>query len=348
MSELIRVVCVLLRYHGANFSPVSRIEWLHPCRKSSSQSSKAYSLIYLGSPLSRSWNLLMPHPTQPDRWHEFERSEQFVLAIRAISTVGNGFERFIYANPDSLPPQTLRMPSPYNAIAQDLSSSFRRLSVLVLHITPEAQEVRLAHGLKNPLGPLPELLGSMVGLRDLYLNLNSAENYHVRHDKSYTRQFQTQCYAFNDVFPPAKDWPRLRQLGIVGLSFHGLDLWHLVAHQAPGLTGLSLAHIDLTEGRWEGVVECLRNSHRFQYFALKGIFRHQNGEWWPFAPDRTKKIWDEFFPYCAYCLKKTRRHPSLSADCEDSAARQYAIDLARTATPEQRSRFGERLLDLAN
>ena len=112
----------------------------------------------------------------------------------------------------------------------------------------------------------------MIGLKRLQLTLMSAEN--LNEWNLDETDFSEACFTYGNVFHLDGRWPRLSELYLNGLAITGFDLYYLLSFQTPKLEGLWLYHIDLLEGKWEGIVECLKGTHDWQILSFQGTFQH--------------------------------------------------------------------------
>lgn len=92
----------------------------------------------------------------------------------------------------------------------------------------------------------------------------------------------------------------------------------------PRLQRLCLNHIDLIQGRWEGVIESMRwASWPWELLSFQGPFRHKDDEWWPWNPEEEGGVgWKRHNDWSDY-IKYGGRHPSLPPDYPEICAVAY-------------------------
>lgn len=158
----------------------------------------------------------------------------------------------------------------------------------------------------------------MTGLKRLQLRLRSSEN--TQKFLKGDNEFDEACISYDQVFSRTARWPHLSQLHIGGLAVHALDLYYLLYYQTPKLRRLTLHHIDLLTGRWEGVVEMLQRLCHWEQCTLQGTFRHQGGHWWPRHPqdeleerDTLQDINDSIVRGCEHPSLRPKYDSSLSS-----------------------------------
>ena len=228
-----------------------------------------------------------------------------------------------------------------------MANALWQLETLKLQITPRNDDT-MDHGNDKVLGYLPQLFGTMLGLKRLHLILVTSER---RLQKRRT-VLDDKCYSYSQVFPDGGRWQRLEYLFLDGLAIDGLDIIFLLFNQMPGLKGLWLNRVDLSGGTWAGVIEALRihgTSVPWQYVTLQGPFRDEHGQWWPCTPDKEMEneelaVLREYMDYA----EEGGRHPSLPAACEDSMSYSYYHDMYLSASVERLKELQMRAQDFGD
>lgn len=114
----------------------------------------------------------------------------------------------------------------------------------------------------------------------------------------------------------------------------------------PKLQYLDLGIMDLSDGIWEGVIECLKHYSKLSnliVYELQPLYHNDGKEFTcPFHKScdnvRSCRWWEEISHYVVH----GGRHPSLMPDQPDSAAEDFAKDLKpflRCCTSSQPSRI---------
>ncbi|KAL2051090.1 hypothetical protein ABVK25_008684 [Lepraria finkii] len=118
------------------------------------------------------------------------------------------------------------------------------------------------------LSGLRNLLASMVELKHLELSLSA--------DYGDPPKF----YTYDQVFPKDKRWDNLESFSLREFSIKAADLVHLLQHRISKLNELAIGEVRLLEGAWEGVFECLRQSHQLSKFTIDyDMYLFHQGFW---------------------------------------------------------------------
>ena len=303
---------------------------IHTGRYIRENGSRFPSLIFSGgSPLARSWNILRPGPKTPTQSDYINNTSHFNVVTQALSQARRKIKEFglRFNSVEGLPQSVFAKDRPLLDLSRQLSSNFEQLEILNLQITPRASQILEIYEDPGNLGFLPNLLGYMMGLKRLSLNFEIAEAVVGTLQNSY--RVSEDCYTYSDVFLPEERWPNLAMLHLRGLAISGIDLYFLIYCQTPNLNQLSLSHIDLIEGRWEGIMESIRCTKReWELLSFRGWFRHSGGRWWPDHPCRTQINRDALREYSEY-VRFGGRRPCLSPDRPDSDSRHHDFEFLR-------------------
>ncbi|KAL9033281.1 MAG: hypothetical protein Q9214_007589 [Letrouitia sp. 1 TL-2023] len=278
-----------------------------------------------GSPLSRTWTMFYPQPfsvTDPsihvkNVMRALFESKCFIkgLDFKAIANTG-------------LPSSFFRHGGIDEGLGYQMASSLWKLESLTLEITPlEADRARDQQNSKA-LGFLPQLLSRMVRLNRLFLcNLMPEDDwFHFRDiqtQETNNRAISRAYYSYAQIFKPDAKWEHLSMLLIKGLAITAADLFFLISYQAPNLKRLWLSEIDLLQGSWDSVMVAFKGLREWDLFSFfGGLFRHQDGQWWPFGPPTWKNEADQhaLLKKCAKYVESGRSHPSLPPEFPDDSA----------------------------
>ena len=171
---------------------------------------------------------------------------------------------------------------------------------------------------RNPpyLAAIQALLGSMRGMRSLQLSVPSDRYSRIPPSHSYWRIFPTD----------GTKWIALTKLKLFGFRVSAKTLCHLLKIRMPNLRELRFRKVELVEGRWEGVIECLKTSMYLLSFPTGKYWQntHQGGEVFPArCPAERLAFGKDIENY----VVNGGRHPCLCADEDDSASTKYLSDL---------------------
>ena len=167
------------------------------------------------------------------------------------------------------------------------------------------------------LSGLQALLGSMCGLRRLYLALPCDE------------WGEKALFKCSQVFPfNSTQWMGLNKLCIRVLLTSARDLINLLNSKMPNLRELTFEEVELLEGRWEGIVEFLKTSMKLLSFPIHRYsgLRHLEEENFPDVSGDDEEM-------SVFCTDLERyvvsggRHPCLCTDEDASASSKYFLDL---------------------
>ncbi|CAF9914528.1 hypothetical protein IMSHALPRED_001933 [Imshaugia aleurites] len=163
------------------------------------------------------------------------------------------------------------------------------------------------------------MLQQMTDLRKLHVYLAKRAYRHIGSTNTL------DYYTYQQVFPRYALWPRLAELSISGLAIGGRDLLYLLMGKAK-VMDLSLSSIELLDGTWEEVVECL-SYRRMTELSLRGSLKHHGGQ--VFVPDAK---WDVVSDLAT--LRKIEdfvvyggRHPCLAPDEDPEIANWWYLDM---------------------
>lgn len=267
-----------------------------------------------GSPLARTWD---PFHLLPKKWYYGPSNEDFSYGMfhyQIITTAHVRAEKQIYelaVGGSSLLPSI-----PIEAFGRSFYASRS-----ILGAGPFANLVRVSlrigHWDEQPRGTnpehpwdLPKLLGSMKSLRrlDLVLPLDGDND--------------PLLYRFSEVFPQHAEWGKLDTLVLYGLSSGIMDLLNLILFRMPALKSLELGEIELRDGTWEAVIECLQQCRKLSSFDIAHNARFfYNG-----ASIRGTELFKCSFEAMEDYVLHGGRHPCLD-DCQpDCAARWYVMN----------------------
>ena len=158
----------------------------------------------------------------------------------------------------------------------------------------------------------------------------------------------TGRYEYDQVFPNDAIWTQLETLAFFDLSSKTTDVLDLLTFQMPKLRNLTIGDIYLSDGIWEGVIECLQQYSKLSNLdidSFPGLYQHNGKEFTcpfhkPFDTVRSCRWRQEISHYVTH----GGRHPSLMPDQPDSAAEDFAKDLKpflRCCTSSQPTRIAE-------
>ena len=140
-------------------------------------------------------------------------------------------------------------------------------------------------------------------------------------------------YEYDQVFSEDTIWTQLETFRISNLGSKATDLVDLLTFQMSKLQDLKIVLINLSDGIWEGVIECLKQYSKLSKFQTKQLC-HSDG----YAFDYQRHDHDD--EHQAYHERQTSwekeishyvvhggRHPCLMPGQPDSAAEDFAKDL---------------------
>lgn len=161
---------------------------------------------------------------------------------------------------------------------------------------------------------LPALLRSMDHLKHLELRL-----------PDHKQSFLYSYYSYNQVFPKNMRWESLKLLKLFTISIAATDFILLLLDAMPELKHLEMGEISLSRGCWQGIFEALKQMHRLRVLILPifdNLYHHGDRE---LVKDYSRRpvLYRQFTAY----VISGKRHPSLSLEQPDSAAREYTRDL---------------------
>ena len=162
------------------------------------------------------------------------------------------------------------------------------------------------------------MLSSMTRLKTLYLCLPSAND---------------DFYEYDQVFPNDTIWTQLEILYLSSLSSKATDLLDLLTFQMPKLQHLTFGLMNLSDGIWEGFIECLKQYSKLSNFIIRSYESLYYNDGMKFTnPRHDDKYLDErqlrsWHREISHYVQHGGRHPSLMPDQPDSAAENFAEDL---------------------
>ena len=272
-----------------------------------------------GSLLARKWN---PFHVYPASWYlvqdssfvgaECNGKEHYFIIVSALVRAQRKIRNFficvippeIFDRSDHTKPSVLGLDTVAFAGLEKLGLSLA--SWCAGAIDQGTTEIR------PNLDGLRIMLSSMTRLKDLALILPSGGR-----------------YGCDQVFPKDTIWTQLETLELFGLSSKAPDLLDLVTFQMPKLQNLTIGLIILSDGIWEGVIECLKRYSKLSNLGIDRLYENSGREFrgvffYPHDDERLHMSWlREFSHYVVH----GGRHPSLTPDQPDSAAEDFAKDL---------------------
>ncbi|KAG7008173.1 hypothetical protein G7Y79_00006g017930 [Physcia stellaris] len=269
---------------------------------------------HTGSPLARSWDIF--HLT-PESWawtmedssitdgaHYELITSALVEAQRYIQSFDindckpTGISANVFASVECLRADSL-------AFAQ-----LRSLSLILAtpEVEPSPMDSKEEISVYDFVPGLSMLLGSMPNLAHLRLIMPS--------DFSQRPLY----YRFRHIFPEGTQWDKLESITLQNLAITANQFMDLVTKRTPNLRRLTIAALDLLEGRWECVFQALSElksplildfiDERNNYMThCEGDNMWQN--WYPLS------LWKEIG---SYVTNGGGRHPCLPDGQPDSAA----------------------------
>ena len=208
-------------------------------------SSHRYSSL-TGSPLNRSWNPAHLCPLDDldsdlsdetwDGTYEFAMMNQFLKwaphPLKSFNMIGT-----------CLLPTTLDVEnSTCNSLLAEGFQIYARLETLKLCIQTELIEDESYYPMPGLIG----LLDSATRLTHLVLTLPTHNG------------FSNEYYTQWEIFPSKHVlWPNLKTLALENISFDATHWMILLHFKLPMLSSLKVDEIELAEGSWEEVIECM-------------------------------------------------------------------------------------------
>ena len=155
-------------------------------------------------------------------------------------------------------------------------------------------------------------------------------------------------YEHDQVFPKDKIWTQLETFRIFSLCSKATDLVDLLTFQMPKLRNLKVFFINLSDGIWDAVIECLKQYSKLSEFHTQELC-HNN--WYEFNcklhdhqdqyQTNERQSWEEEIEHY---VVHGGRHPCLMPHQPDSAAEDFAKDLKpllRCCRSSQSSRISD-------
>ena len=320
--------------------------WFHQTatlgRHSDDESDFLSFTCYEGSPISRNWKLFHPRPRKP-----IDGSKDFRIIVSSLRRAQRRIKNFCHDNSfvRGYPAVIFQHHDPQSRLGCDIASMFLGLTHLNLSITPRAAEFSTDRDDSNILEWFRNLLSSMSGLKSLKLDFSSD------HDLTEVNVLDTRYarpnYTYRHVFSYYAKWKNLKVLGLSGLALHSIELFYLLVYQMPNIEILSLEHMELQSGTWDGaIMHCLR-MEKLSRVYLRNTFRQPDSHWWPCTPypgvyetpNDPKEL--EAFVYDGKILPQYQkyilweaRHPSLRSDQSDHDALAWWQDQFVMAGPK--------------
>ena len=248
-----------------------------------------YQSHHYNSPFGRTWDLLRAQPMSSlETRTSSDGFDEFWSLTTALAFAQRRIRRFYIR---TLPPvvfDTLRHDSLQHHATQsmvecsvDAYSRLEHLSLAFRHGPRKIQNDKLT-GLRS-------LLKSMAGLKTLALWF-PVHSWHP---------------TYEQVLPSECQWTELISFKLSAMAISAKLLVHLLTVRTPKLQKLYLSHVELVEGRWEGVIECMERSTQ--------LFEISLWDCWHLGRR------DDTVPY----ILRGGRHPCLLPDELDSASDEY-------------------------
>ena len=140
-------------------------------------------------------------------------------------------------------------------------------------------------------------------------------------------------YECEQVFPKDTIWTQLETFDLYSLSTKATDFVDLLTFQMPKLQHLILCALKLSDGTWDGVIECLKQYSKLSKFQPRYLC-YNDGEEFDFQYHDHKRDSHDYYKRQMSWEKKSShyvvhggRHPCLTPDQPDSAAKDFAKDL---------------------
>ena len=213
-----------------------------------------------GSPLQRSWNPVHLRPfggSRLDISSDLETSDgtyEFAMMNQFMKWAPHPLKRLDMGG-RFLSPMTLDVGN--KTCTSLLAESFRtyaRMETLILFIEHGEQDEDARY---YPMPGLITLLDSAIHLKllDLTLPINSG--------------FYEDYYKLPEIFPMKHVlWPNLETFAIGKISFDATYWMTLLHFKMPKLRCLKVDEIELAEGSWEEVIECMSHRLELSYFYI--------------------------------------------------------------------------------
>lgn len=162
----------------------------------------------------------------------------------------------------------------------------------------------------NSPSRLLSILESTTRLRKLRLSF--LENY-LR---------QGVLFAVEEVLPSTGKWMLLTFLSLNGMSTSAMNLRQLLTVGTPKLKVLTLGNIGLLQGRWEGVVEAMKQSMHLSVWFVLDSLTHLGGQKF-ITGDGVHKSDSKWIFILGNYVVNGGRHPCLLPDELDSASDKF-------------------------
>ena len=281
-----------------------------------------------GSHLARNWNIFHCRPASWDwgprtKWVLTHKAGHGAAHYRILVSALAQAQRRIRAFQIGPGPRCAVPPYVFNANLKTRKAKplhFHDDNVIAFSGIEELGLQFATYGFKNTaklfenIANLPALLRSMDHLKHLDLRL---PGYHFGFLYSY--------YSYNQVFPKTVRWESLKLLKLFRISIAATDFILLLLDAMPELKHLEMGDINVSRGCWQGIFEALKQMHRLRVLILpifENLYHHGDRE---LVQDYSRRpvLYRQFTAY----VINGKRHPSLSPEQPDSAAREYTRDL---------------------
>ena len=156
---------------------------------------------------------------------------------------------------------------------------------------------------QDALTVLPDLLRQTNGLRRLFLHFSGNGSPQL-----------SPIYRYDQIFPAFSLWPALMELSLSGFAIGGWDIMKpVLGHRR--LRRLQLSEIDLLDGTWEGVIDCLHRLSRVTELNMNMNLTHCGGVIFRPSGGNDNGTDSDFLRRIENYVRNGGRHPCLTLDC---------------------------------
>ena len=265
-----------------------------------------------GTPLARRWNWFhcIPHRLchRVVMLDDFEYSPDgmryYCIITAALARAQRQINEFVIGEDCLISPNVFNR---YDSTRPNVELDIAALSgIKRLHLRLMDLEVGPRPGNCINIERLAKLLGSMRSLQLLYLDLGEP------------LEDSKELYKHEQIFPQAMTWDNLESIRLDTFVSSATNLLSLLAIQMPHLKRAVILSVQLKEGGWESVIECLKQSHHWTNFALlwSGTLHHHGGNVFEYNEEDVRNY-----------VMLGGRHPCLSEDQPDSASEAYMLQI---------------------
>ena len=304
-----------------------------------------------GSPLARSWHPFYAHPGRwlfgPDQLlKESCAAKDFWTLAYALTEPGKtASQRLSLESP--LPPAAfITKPSEKQTHVDCGVAAYCKVEDLKLSLAGYGDQPKL------------DLYDNLHGLRRMLESMTALKRFELDLPDDYVND-PAIFFPYTKIFPKNGHWPQLTTFTVRNLAIGTTDLITLLMTRMPCLRHLFFGNIDLIDGKWQGLIEYLRVSHRLSTFEVDpfSLLFHCGGQDftlqrpYPSPHSRRYQTSMEFLESIGTYVVEwwhnpSLRHPSLRSGQEARKSLDYLPDVFRLC--EMREEMSDTMQELTD